>query len=176
MQLANYHGLSFQPCARWVETYMRRMHVEDARSPQGYGLHYSMLRMAYIILCYSISYCRSVCIWYCITLYTSGGLKCCAVCSHGGRPNEKSNELGPEYPSEIITIQRRLAWPLCKDDTHKSRSANNCLRVMNTAPGTPEGYELPGSDNSDDSQGKPAWHGVRIFTTFRKGGCSGNRV
>ena len=26
---------------------------------------------------------------------------------------------------EIGTIQRRLAWPLRKDDTHKSRSVNN---------------------------------------------------
>ena len=27
---------------------------------------------------------------------------------------------------KIGTIQRRLAWPLRKDDTHKSRSVNNC--------------------------------------------------
>ena len=26
---------------------------------------------------------------------------------------------------KIGTIQRRLAWPLRKDDTHKSRSVNN---------------------------------------------------
>ena len=26
---------------------------------------------------------------------------------------------------KIGTIQRRLAWPLCKDDTHTSRSVNN---------------------------------------------------
>ena len=30
---------------------------------------------------------------------------------------------------KIGTIQRRLAWPLRKDDTHKSRSVNNFLRV-----------------------------------------------
>lgn len=30
------------------------------------------------------------------------------------------------FPSvKIGTIQRRLAWPLRKDDTHKSRSVNN---------------------------------------------------
>jgi len=29
---------------------------------------------------------------------------------------------------KIGTIQRRLAWPLRKDDTHKSRSVNNFLR------------------------------------------------
>ena len=27
----------------------------------------------------------------------------------------------------IGTIQRRLAWPLRKDDTHKSRSVNNII-------------------------------------------------
>ena len=29
----------------------------------------------------------------------------------------------------IGTIQRRLAWPLRKDDTHKSRSVNNFVFV-----------------------------------------------
>ena len=39
---------------------------------------------------------------------------------------------------KIGTIQRRLAWPLRKDDTHKSRSVNNiyiyiyivCLAIL----------------------------------------------
>ena len=31
---------------------------------------------------------------------------------------------------KIGTIQRRLAWPLRKDDTHKSRSVNNFLRYQ----------------------------------------------
>ena len=31
---------------------------------------------------------------------------------------------------KIGTIQRRLAWPLRKDDTHKSRSVNNFLRTI----------------------------------------------
>ena len=30
---------------------------------------------------------------------------------------------------KIGTIQRRLAWPLRKDDTHKSRSVNIILRA-----------------------------------------------
>ena len=30
---------------------------------------------------------------------------------------------------KIGTIQRRLAWPLRKDDTHKSRSVNNFLKI-----------------------------------------------
>ena len=31
---------------------------------------------------------------------------------------------------KIGTIQRRLAWPLRKDDTHKSRSVNNFLDIV----------------------------------------------
>ena len=31
---------------------------------------------------------------------------------------------------KIGTIQRRLAWPLRKDDTHKSRSVNNFFAKM----------------------------------------------
>ena len=33
---------------------------------------------------------------------------------------------------KIGTIQKRLAWPLRKDDTHKSRSVNNFLRPAAT--------------------------------------------
>ena len=31
---------------------------------------------------------------------------------------------------KIGTIQRRLAWPLRKDDTHKSRSVNNFFEIF----------------------------------------------
>ena len=31
---------------------------------------------------------------------------------------------------KIGTIQRRLAWPLRKDDTHKSRSVNNFFHIL----------------------------------------------
>lgn len=31
---------------------------------------------------------------------------------------------------KIGTIQRRLAWPLRKDDTHKSRMYHFCLRPL----------------------------------------------
>ena len=34
---------------------------------------------------------------------------------------------------KIGTIQRRLAWPLRKDDTHKSRSVNNMNVTCKTA-------------------------------------------
>ena len=36
---------------------------------------------------------------------------------------------------KIGTIQRRLAWPLRKDDTHKSRSVNIFLQTLNTFGG-----------------------------------------
>ena len=35
------------------------------------------------------------------------------------------SDLLRESSVKIGTIQRRLAWPLRKDDTHKSRSVNN---------------------------------------------------
>ena len=38
---------------------------------------------------------------------------------------------------KIGTIQRRLAWPLRKDDTHKSRSVNNFFRTF--PPPSPPG-------------------------------------
>ena len=54
---------------------------------------------------------------------------------------------------KIGTIQRRLAWPLRKDDTHKSRSVNNflCPKAARHLPGSPlprfsppPGKERPG--------------------------------
>ena len=37
------------------------------------------------------------------------------------------------FPSvKIGTIQRRLAWPLRKDDTHKSRSVTNFFNILVT--------------------------------------------
>ena len=35
---------------------------------------------------------------------------------------------------KIGTIQRRLAWPLRKDDTHKSRSVNHFFALSGCAP------------------------------------------
>ena len=35
---------------------------------------------------------------------------------------------------KIRTIQRRLAWPLRKDDTHKSRNGPNVLRKVSWDP------------------------------------------
>ena len=37
---------------------------------------------------------------------------------------------------KLGTIQRRLAWPLGEDDTHKSKSVNSCC--MGATLGTPE--------------------------------------
>ena len=36
--------------------------------------------------------------------------------------------------NKIGTIQRRLAWPLRKDDTHKSRSVNNFFLICCVKP------------------------------------------
>jgi len=36
---------------------------------------------------------------------------------------------------KIGTIQRRLAWPLRKDDTHKSRSVNNFFVYLDVRGG-----------------------------------------
>ena len=35
---------------------------------------------------------------------------------------------------KIGTIQRRLAWPLRKDDTHKSRNGPNFFEISNAGP------------------------------------------
>jgi hypothetical protein len=39
-----------------------------------------------------------------------------------------------ESSVKIGTIQRRLAWPLRKDDTHKSRSVNNFFSILRFLP------------------------------------------
>ena len=44
----------------------------------------------------------------------------CGCADVGGSRRGSSGKLG--------TIQRRLPWPLRNDDTHESRSVNNCLR------------------------------------------------
>ena len=61
-----------------------------------------------------------------------------AVCSHPDGCKESVHPSGPVHchldslrgsSVKIGTIQRRLAWPLRKDDTHKSRSVNNFLQI-----------------------------------------------
>nr|PNR28162.1 hypothetical protein PHYPA_028754 [Physcomitrium patens] len=42
-------------------------------------------------------------------------------------PCNLSNVVSSETSDKIGTIQRRLAWPLRKDDTHKSRDGPNFL-------------------------------------------------
>ena len=55
---------------------------------------------------------------------------------------------------KIGTIQRRLAWPLRKDDTHKSRSANSSFKrgqagLKEVGPGRPRpGRAGPGRDEA----------------------------
>ena len=58
---------------------------------------------------------------------------------------------------KIGTIQRRLAWPLRKDDTHKSRSVNNSLFKLGGSgrPGHARvGLGRPGQDRA--GPGRPA--------------------
>ena len=42
------------------------------------------------------------------------------------RSRSKQRDPNPNPNAKIGTMQRRLAWPLRKDDTRKSRSVNNC--------------------------------------------------
>ena len=57
---------------------------------------------------------------------------------------------------KIGTIQRRLAWPLRKDDTHKSRSVNNFF-VDRPFPHwiDPSSFSRPGSRSA-----QPGWGGL----------------
>ena len=50
---------------------------------------------------------------------------------------------------KIGTIQRRLAWPLRKDDTHKSKSVNNFLNVRID----PSGW----LDQAPHNSTRPSW-------------------
>ena len=58
------------------------------------------------------------------------------VCAHGASPRQAlfpfilDSLRGSSV--KIGTIQRRLAWPLRKDDTHKSRSVNSFLLCPDT--------------------------------------------
>ena len=49
----------------------------------------------------------------------------CFLCNHNSKHYFSDSLRGSSV--KIGTIQRRLAWPLRKDDTHKSRSVNNFL-------------------------------------------------
>ena len=53
---------------------------------------------------------------------------------------------------KIGMIQRRLAWPLRKDDTHKSRSVNNFFRTL--PPPSPPGLALSAARHSKIPHGK----------------------
>jgi len=63
---------------------------------------------------------------------------------------------------KIGTIQRRLAWPLRKDDTHKSRSVSNFLRFC-------KGCEMAEPKASNNKQKQATTRGMmqngRIFET-----------
>jgi hypothetical protein len=50
------------------------------------------------------------------------------------KPNRKHRIVSSETSDKIGTIQRRLAWPLRKDDTHKSRNGPNFFADLRTGP------------------------------------------
>ncbi|KAG2604524.1 hypothetical protein PVAP13_4NG069147 [Panicum virgatum] len=45
-----------------------------------------------------------------------------------------SYNVSSETSDKIGTIQRRLAWPLRKDDTHKSRNGPNFFEILRAGP------------------------------------------
>ena len=119
-------------------------------------------------------------------------LRVAALVQEASRPTSASKEIcnldslrGSSV--KIGTIQRRLAWPLRKDDTHKSRSVNNFLSTRPTSPdksdmsatpfdnqttafsemgGGVVSTKLPELDHSSSTA-------VRIFASFWKG-CGAN--
>ncbi|CAM6008458.1 unnamed protein product [Sphagnum balticum] len=56
------------------------------------------------------------CFWGWLSVYIS------SICNRPSVSSETSDKIG--------TIQRRLAWPLRKDDTHKSRNGPNFFRCF----------------------------------------------
>ena len=91
-------------------------------------------------------------------------LRVAALVQEASRPTSASKEIcnldslrGSSV--KIGTIQRRLAWPLRKDDTHKSRSVNNFLSTRPTSP-----------DKSDMSA-TPFDNQTTAFSEMGGGGC-----
>jgi len=65
---------------------------------------------------------------------------------------------------KIGTIQRRLAWPLRKDDTHKSRSVNNFLAVNKSSD-----KEGMASDDREDNEGRNCYDTRSLVVVTPKG-------
>ncbi|CAM6013856.1 unnamed protein product, partial [Sphagnum balticum] len=51
--------------------------------------------------------------------------KAASIAEVGGYDKRITSFVSSETSDKIGTIQRRLAWPLRKDDTHKSRNGPN---------------------------------------------------
>ena len=68
---------------------------------------------------------------------------------------------------KIGTIQRRLAWPLRKDDTHKSRSVNNFFhsRRACNSPGHSLGGGMP-LEKEHFYPGRPQWGWMAFLGRF----------
>ena len=59
-----------------------------------------------------------------------------------------------DHPLRLGTIQRRLAWRLRKDDTHKSRSINNTLRETSGKRDIARLYWLPEKEDNKSMKTK----------------------
>ena len=59
---------------------------------------------------------------------------------------------------KIGTIQRRLAWPLRKDDTHKSRSVNTSFSSSSSTTTTTTNH----NDKTNDETGAAGPGGRRV--------------
>ena len=75
---------------------------------------------------------------------------------------------------KIGTIQRRLAWPLRKDDTHKSRSVTIFLKTSRGTRGD-GGRTIFYSNTSRGTRGEgtDAQHGERVCESLRGVACGG---
>jgi len=86
------------------------------------------------------------------------------------RAESDSGHDSPSRPKKIPkmqkhrAIQRRLAWPLRKDDTHKSRSVNNFLAVNKSSD-----KEGMASDDREDNEGRNCYDTRSLVVVTPKG-------
>ena len=92
----------------------------------------------YIHICIYVYMYIHIYIYIYIYTYPPAWPGCLAALSAGRLPAKEAHSQGNIWGGtredslrgssvNIGTIQRRLAWPLRKDDAHKSRSANNFM-------------------------------------------------
>ena len=93
--------------------------ILSGRGPRASADYYLLLLLLFmIIVIYYYKY-EYVYVYINKYIYIYIYIKLCMKSEAGGRDSLRGSSV------KIGTIQRRLAWPLRKDDTHKSRSVNN---------------------------------------------------